>query len=779
MLSSSVRSLVLAGLLSLASVAAAQSPATTADYEYFERKIRPLLSEHCYECHSASAQTVHGSLKLDSAQALNAGGDSGAAVVAGDSDASLLIQSIRYEGDYEMPPQGKLAEQDILELTRWVEQGAYFPPAMPGSHTAENTASGIDYEAGRQFWSFQPLSQPELPPVDRVDWPQTRSDSFVLAAMEERGLAPTSPADKRTLLRRLYFTLTGLPPTPEQVEDFVADRSDAAFSKQIDRLLDSPEYGEKWGRWWLDLARYTDRTASWLPQTTQAHLYRDWVVNAFCDDMPYAEFVHRQLATDLLPSTGPEDIPALGFIGLSPTYWKELKLPSEIIKVIVADEWEERVDAVSRTFLGLTVACARCHDHKFDPISADDYYAMAGVFASCRLSERPLIGEEEFAPVQAARATVEGLEAEIAKLKKLKPIPQEKVDSLTHQIAEIQSTTEHYDTPMANAVIDESVHVVRAGKTPQEGTQLEYRAEPYDLPSFIRGNPNRPGPVIPRRFLTVLTREPQAFQIGSGRLELAQAITSDAASLTARVLVNRVWLAHFGRGIVDTPSNFGRQGGRPTHPQLLDDLAARFIAQGWSIKWLHRELLLSAAWQQSTQGSQADPDNTWLSRMNRRRLTFEEWRDAMLQVSGELTLSRGGPAVALEEPDNHRRTLYATVNRRDISPTLMIHDFPDPNQHSPQRSPTTTALQGLFALNSPLLAQQAQALVHRLDREGLSETEPRVERIYTLLFARSATPNELALGLDYFEAHEAQGSQGSWETYCHAMLLSNEFIYID
>lgn len=749
------------------------------EFEHFERKVRPLLSQHCYACHSAQAKTVHGGLRLDSAAAIAEGGDSGPVLVAGKPDDSLLLKTIRYDGEIQMPPKGKLPASAMAELAKWVEQGA---PFTPSADDAVQTDRPIDFEEGRKHWSFQPLARRKLPDVANRKWPRTRMDSFVLARMERNGLAPAPRADRATLIRRICFDLIGLPPSPEQVRRFIDDDSADAYPRLVDRLLDSPQYGEKWARWWLDMARYTDRTASWLPQTSQAHLYRDWVVNAFNADMPYDDFVRRQLATDLMAETGPEDLPALGFVSLSPTYWKELKLPCEIIKVIVADEWEERVDAVSRTFMGLTVACARCHDHKFDPISADDYYALAGVFASSRHIERPLISMDDYEPARLAKEAVKKLEAEVAKLKKVKPEPQKKIDALLGKIEETKASTPHYDTPMANALAEESTFVVRAGKTPQDGTRMEYRAEPRDLPAFIRGNPNRPGPVVPRRFLTVLTNQPRPFRNGSGRLELADSITTDAASLTARVIVNRVWLAHFGRGIVDTPSNFGRQGGQPTHPLLLDDLSARFISGDWSIKRLHREILLSATWQQAsvqTSATQSDPENRWLAHMNRRRLGFEEWRDAMLVVSGSCDSRIGGRSQKLDDAGNLRRTIYATVNRRDVSPTLMVHDFPDPTQHSPSRTSTVTALQGLYALNGQLLARQSQQVVDRVTREIPAGDRKQITRAYWLLFSRAPTDRELDIGQAYLGNLNADAKLERWHQYVHVLLASNEFIFID
>ena len=750
------------------------------DYRHFERKVRPLLVKHCYECHSAQAKPVHAKLRLDSEAGVKKGGDSGRLLEPGKPEESLLIKALRYQGDLQMPPEGKLSEADVAEFVRWVKDGA---PMPADQHLVKNPPSGIDSEKGGRFWSFQPVQKHPEPP--RGDWARTRIDAFVLEGMKQKGLTPSPPADRTMLIRRLYFDLIGLPPAPKDVKKFVQDESPAAYARLVDRLLQSPQYGERWGRFWLDKARYADKTASWLNNTGEAHLYRDWVVRAFNDNMPYDAFVHRQLATDLMPETGPEDLPALGFISLSPTYWKELKLPCEIIKVIVADEWEERVDAVSRTFLGLTVACARCHDHKFDPITSEDYYALAGVFASCRRAERPLVTETKYAPVREAKGNVKKLEAELAALKKKTPPPKEKLDALTARIEEIKTGTPGYEAPLANALAEESLYVVRAGKTPQDGTKLEYRPGPRDLPLFVRGDPNRPGEIVPRRFLKVLARnqKPEPFKTGSGRLELARAITTEAAPLAARVIVNRIWLEHFGRGLVETPSNFGEQGARPTHPELLDDLAARFIAGGWSIKDLHREILLSETWKQSSQfdeaKAKADPENRWLSRMNRRRLDFEPWRDAMLSASGVLDLTMGGPSLDLEGETNRRRTLYATVHRREMSQTLLIHDFPDPTQHSPKRNATVTPLQGLYALNGPLVANQAQALAGRIQRECGDDTEVAIERAYWLLYSRPPTEKEKQLGLAFLAQAKDAKRESRWTQYAHVLLLSNEFVSVD
>ncbi len=720
---------------------------------FFEKRVRPLLARRCYECHSSRAKKLQGALRLDTRAGLMAGGDTGPAVKPGDPDASLLIQAVRYAPDsYAMPPRGKLPDAEIALLTEWVKRGAVFPT---GSTKAVAKRQVIDFAAGRRFWSFRPLAES----VSKVElrsprWVQRGVDRFILAQLEARGLAPSQPADHRELIRRATFDLTGLPPTPEEVAAFLGDNSPEAYPALIERLLASPHYGERWARWWLDLARYTDATSKWLTTTGQAYLYRDWVVAAFNRDVPYDAFVRRQLANDQLPDATPEDMAALGFLGLSPTYWKELKLAPDVIKVIVADEWDERLDAVTRTFLGLTVACARCHDHKFDPISTDDYYALAGVFASTRLCDVPLIPSDRAEPALAARRRVETLSAELKRLKaaKTKQAREEDADtsqqSPSQRIAEIEAQIEEaratpdFDMPLAHGVTDAALYVLPNGP---DATKLEYKpGEARDLHIFARGDPNRPGTLAPRRFLTVLSSvEPEPFAHGGGRLDLANAIFTQAAPLAARVVVNRVWLEHFGRGLVETPSNFGAQGDRPSHPALLDDLARRFIEHGWSFKWLHREIMLSAAYQQTSQHDDRkhaiDPDNRLLWRMNRRRLDVEAWRDAMLAATGELDGRVGGPAQELDDAANLRRTLYGLVNRRDVAAMLRLYDFPDPTSHSPRRQNTTTPLQQLFVLNSPFVQRRAAALVKRLETLDQANTANRVRAAYRVLFGREAT----------------------------------------
>lgn len=768
--------------LSLVLAAGANDPAPTfssADMAFFEGKVRPVLVERCHKCHADKKQ--RGGLRLDGRAHLLSGGDSGPALVPGDPAKSLLVKAIHGNDPLgvikAMPPSGKLPAKEIAILEEWVRRGAPYPTA----HAGKSTASAIDLALGRKFWSFQPVRPLPAPATKDRTWAAKPADAFVLAELEKRGLTPSPPADRRTLLRRAYFDLLGLPPAPGEVERFVQDSTRDAYPKVIDKLLASPHYGERWGRHWLDLVRYCDIGEDYYPSRAMPYLYRDWVIRAVNDDVPYDRFVRLQFAADLMADAKPADRAALGFLGLSPLYWKELKLDHVVIKTVVAEEWEERIHTIASTFLGLTVACARCHDHKFDPITMHDYYGLAGVLASTRLADRYLLPDDRAAAVSKARAQVAELEKRIAAMKSHKKNALKAteasaaVDKLKAEIAAIKKATPDYEAPMAAGLEEASLHVLPDGP---HRTKLVYKAnEPQDVAMQVRGNPGNLGPVVPRHFLSVLsTGDPRPLLHGSGRLDLADAIVTDAASLAARVFVNRVWKHHFGTGLVETPSDFGQQGERPSHPALLDDLAARFIQQGWSLKWLHREIMLSATYQQASAaakhpGRELDPGNRLYWRMNRRRLDVEAWRDAMLAVAGTLERTQFGPPKALREPDNNRRTVYGTVKRRETDDLLRLHDFPDPTIHSPNRVPTTTPLQQLFTLNSPLLRQQAVALANRLQAEAGAEA--RIRRAYALLFGRSPSPGQMTLGLEFLRAG------GSWEQYTQALLASNEFLFVD
>lgn len=769
--------LALAVLLACVPIRGAAAEPDAAGVAFFEKQVRPLLFEHCHNCHSKASNKQRGGLLLDSRDAILSGGETGPAVVVGKPDESLLIKALRADkGELQMPPKKKLSPAQIAVLEEWIRIGAPFPAAKAVS--APNDPTSL---AARQFWSFQPLRTVPPPSVRNAKWPQRPIDSFVLAEMEKRKLSPSAIADRRVLIRRAYFDLIGLPPTNAEVEAFIHDDKPDAYARLIERLLASPHYGERWARYWLDLARYCDIPETWMKPKGHAWPYRDWVVNALNRDLPYDQFVLQQLAADLLLKAEPKDRAALGFLGMSPDYWKELQLDTDVIKSIVADEWEERIDTVCSTFLGLTAACARCHDHKYDPISTKDYYALAGVIAGVRQIDLPLLPPSEAAAVLKAEEEIRGVEEEIATLKATKKPAEdskERQAELTARIKRIEAETPGFKSLAVRGVTDGHVSVVSRGPN---RTRLEYEdGVGHDIAMHTRGNPARPGPVVPRRFLTVLSRaDSKPFTQGSGRLELAQAIVNEGGPLAARVIVNRVWKHHFGRGLVETPSDFGQQGERPSHPELLEDLAARFVTTGWSFKWLHREIMLSSVYQQASTPDAAkqaiDSDNRWLWRMNRRRLEVESWRDSMLAASGTLKLDLGGPPQELADAANHRRTLYGTVRRTDLTDLLRLHDFPNPQSHSATRIPTTTPLQQLFTLNGPLLLQQSAALAKRLETEVPAGGEARVRRAYEILFNRVPTEKETRLGV----AFVGNGANASWPRYVHVLLGSNEFLFID
>lgn len=785
------RWLVLLAILSATCANAAEPEFSAADLDFFEKRVRPILAERCYECHAAGKNKEKGGLRLDERAAILTGGDSGPAATPREPDKSLLVEAIRYDPNgLQMPPTGKLPQREIETLVEWVQRG------LPHPGAAETTAArkGIDLAAGRKHWAFQPLTLQPLPAAPReveAAGLAKRIDLFLEAQRRDHQLHSSPPAEARTLLRRASFDLLGLPPSSADLQRWEAELNSAGpernarFAAIIDELLASPHYGERWGRHWLDLARYADVTESWREGEGQPWRYRDWVVHALNDDLPYDEFVRRQLAADLLPGAEPADYAALGFLGLSPTYWKELKLDHQVIKQVVAEEWEEKLDAIGSTFLGLTIGCARCHDHKFDPITSQDYYALAGVLASIRETDRPLVPPDLAAKATAARNEVKELE------KKLKPLAAKKepsdedraeLEQLQAQIAQLK-TTPHFDLPIACGVVEAALHVVPDGKN---ATKLDYRpGQAQDVALQIRGNPARTGAVVPRRFLSVLSKDPTAtYQHGSGRLELAQSLVTDAAPLTARVIVNRVWKQHFGRGIVETPSNFGFQGAAPTHRELLDDLAARFVAHGWSLKWLHREIMTSAAYQQTSRPQQAaqalDPENLWLWRMTPRKLDVEAWRDAVLVAAGQLDSRVGGPPAELGNVSFRRRTLYGIVKRREVSELLRLFDFPDPVAHVAAREPTITPLQQLYVLNSPFFEHHSRALVTAVLAKH-PEPKARVIIIYQSIFQRAPTTAEYVAALQFVgDLRSRQPDEvEAWRQYVHALLASNEFLFVD
>lgn len=896
-----MKSCLLSALVALGLLAAIRpAQAAEADVAFFEAKIRPVLIGQCYQCHAADTKQ-RGSLRLDSKASVLQGGDNGPALVPGKPDESLLIKALRHQGP-QMPPKKKLEGAVIADFVKWIEMGAPDPRDEKSA-----TPVAIDFDKARQFWSFQPPRLPQLPKVQNGSWPRTGIDHFILARLEAEKLRPVGPAAKRELIRRATFDLLGLPPTPEEVEAFIQDQSPDAFARVIDRLLKSPHYGERWGRHWLDVARFAEDQAHTfgVKPNTSAYRYRDWVIAAFNDDMPYDRFIKLQIAADLMLSDDAERVqhlPALGFFGLGAQYYKD---NSEILKAL-ADELDERVDTLSRGLLGLTVACARCHDHKFDPIPTQDYYSLAGVFQSCKLTDLPLATSGEVQKyqenlrlareaedklkafvrvekgacneqqageiaryMQAVRkfqerrvndpkwsardqAKAEGLDAgaldrwikfldgnpKVAALEAWRQLPKTPAPAQSEQVVltAAQSFQQHVQAVMAQrskgnldkekndllqtlfgdkglfSLTDDDVKARLPAEKKQQMEQMQQEATrlrkeapekmdarfaiahamgegtPGDMKVYQRGNPRQQGEVAPRRFLRVLAGDdPPRFTQGSGRRELAEAIASRNNPLTARVIVNRVWHWHFGRGIVGTPSNFGSLGERPTHPELLDYLTCRFIDSGWSLKRLHRDIMLSATYQLNSaddaRNREVDGDNRLLWRMNRQRLDVESWRDALLSISGKLDRTLGGPTTDLGSAANQRRTVYGKVSRHDLNGLLRLFDFPDANITAEKRTETTVPQQQLFVLNSPFVVEQARALAARVQTEAASDAE-RIGRAYALAYGRPPSDRETQAVLGYLSAADATDDQPlnkltRWERFAQVLLASNEFLYVD
>jgi hypothetical protein len=1035
-------------LVALVVTAARAIPAEPPAAEFFEKEVRPLLVERCQNCHGDQKQK--GGLNLTSRVAILRGGERGPAAVPGKPEESLLVKAVRQAGDLKMPPKGQLTDREVATLTRWVADGLPWPEAKV-------TAAPALTDEQRRFWSFQPVRDPAPPAVKDAAWAKSPLDRFILAGLAAKGLKPAAPADKRTLIRRATFDLTGLPPTPEEINAFLGDESPDAFAKAVDRLLSSPAYGERWGRHWLDLARYTDSFDARLGpgdtmDATEAWRYRDWVVNAFNRDLPYDQFVRDQVAGDVLPGRGVDGVVATGLLAIG--NWGGGDADKEKLLTDVADD---QLDVVCRTFLGLTVACARCHDHKFDPITTEDYYGLAGIFFSTHILENvgpktngppmlrvPLETAEERSRreqladrVKELERRIEGTRATAAKAlaERLRPDttkylqaardfaarPAERRGETVAQFAgraglhafAVRQWLDRlglgddrpFDVPLRDvagrpgvhgwrgpgdtpnllvnttaasqtlgtltlpprslavhpgptggvalawrAPADATVRVrgrladadpncgdgvlwaldrrtsdgrtelaagrfanggaqsltegerekalaavsVRAGDalelvvlpgpthacdttlvewtiTTADGAQewdvvrdwladplagnphadglghpavwqaadatgrgrpgkenddpflvrtaadetalpaadalaklraeldaLKKSMEPvpfangaqeggvpgspqagvHDVRVHVRGSYRRLGELVPRHFPTVLAGDRQPpITVGSGRHELAGWLTRPENPLTARVLVNRLWQHHFGEGIVRTPSNFGQLGERPTHPELLDWLASRFVGNGWSMKAMHRVIMLSSTYQQaSTPSSDAlrlDPDNRLWGRANRRRLEAEELRDELLAASGRLDRTAGGPAV--RDFGSPRRTLYLRTNRSDRSGFGSLFDAADPTAHAEKRTVSTVAPQALFLMNHPFVKDQARALAERLLKERADEAG-RIERAYELLYARPPAAAAAGVGREFLAGAT---TAEAWSAYCQILTCANEFVDID
>ena len=881
-------------------------PHSQAD-DFFELRIRPVLIEQCFQCHSEAANELKSKLHLDSREGVLLGGASGTpALIPGKPEASLLINAIKHaDADLTMPPKFKLADSVIADFEQWIATGAVYPAST----------QPIDLMAkAKQHWAFHPPKVHALPVVKNTAWPRTEIDHFVLAKLEENNLSPAKEADRRTLIRRLSFDLVGLPPTADEVDTFVNSTDPDAYVQLVDRFLASPHYGERWGRHWLDVARYAD-TKGYVYGRDQinfihSYVYRDWVVEALNKDMPYDQFIKLQLAADTMSDkTSRDDLAAMGFLTLGQRFLG-----------VIPDIIDDRIDTVTRGLMGLTVSCARCHDHKFDPIPIEDYYSLYGVFSASseqRTLLRPAALEEE-----SYAAFTEGLREREAKLQSIfetKSIELElrlraQVDrylvavptvgtlptddfyeirnaedinptivrrwddyiqklnisdpifGLWKQLAElptesfVEKSVELLATSNANGIIlaalraakpaqfsdavaayattfksvndewlalvgdaekakqalptqlldtdrealravlfseespirvpegslknlvwmfDETARVelsqqnanietwiIQAQAAPKYSMILADNPEAKLARVFHRGNPATPGAEVPRQFLELFSGDDRKpFASGSGRAELAEAIASADNPLTARVMVNRVWGWHFGAGLNATPSDFGTRSAPPSHPELLDWLANYFVQQGWSLKQLHRQLLLSSTYRQSSTPdlpeqqlatfTNTDPENRLLWHFNVSRLDFESLRDALLFVSGDIDLAVGGQALDLMTfPSLTRRTLYGKVDRRFLPTIFRVFDFPNPDMHSPQRGNTTVPQQALFFMNNGFAQSQSRAFARRAT-EAAPTTEQRISWMYQAAYQREATPDQLKQALQFIEQAEA------------------------
>lgn len=915
--------LLLAAGLARGALPGAAEP-SPADRVFFEGKVRPLLIARCYECHGEKKQK--GNLRLDSRAGWQTGGDLGAVIVPGQPERSLLIEAVRYGNeDLQMPPQERLDAGEVAILTEWVRRGAPDPrgeaPRAPSAKIAPMTLA-----EARVHWAFRPLADPAVPMPAGTTVATHPIDRFVRARLAQEGLAPSPPADPRTLVRRAYLTLLGLPPSYDRVEQFAARPTPAAWAELVEQLLARPEYGQRWGRHWLDVARYSDTTEKSTDGERRipfAHTYRDYVIAAFNTDRPYNRFVLEQVAADRLPAAAGADLRALGFLTVGRRFEGNLEAPQLII--------DDRIDTIGRGVLGLTLACARCHDHKFDALPTADYYSLYGVLASSKdpldlpevgsppagaaaaaavakyradraaifaeyekqidestararrlvrelapeylgylVADSPqhrtvegfipldtprgllvlggapawarLIRESlargenhfrlwpellalpraDFAPAAAAVIARAHREAEqhdaavLAALAERPPAdmrevadafgrvitaalaapagsplaavinaPDSPLEFSREAVAEdlLRFVTEHQIVARkdneAAAKIREKLTVLEASAPVERAQVVSVCGPPVEPQILVRGDRLKPGAVVPRRLPQVLAELDNRTWTDDGRLALAEALASERNPLTPRVIVNRVWQQHFGRGLVATPDDFGAGGERPTHPELLDHLAAWFIAHGWSFKALHRYILASATWQQSSAAVPAalerDPANRWLWRQSPRRLEFEALRDSLLRVAGRLDTRLGGRSAPLTD-DNVRRAVYGYTDRFRIPALLRNFDVANPDQSIARRGETTHPLQALFFLNSPFVLAQAEGVNRQPEIAELLAPAARIAAIYRRVLVRLPDEAELRLAQSYLGA---EPTEARWAQFAQALMLSNEFFYCD
>jgi hypothetical protein len=871
----------LATLACTLEVAADDGKHDAAQIDFFEKKIRPVLADKCYKCHSEKAEKIKGGLVLDTREGIRGGGDNGPAVVPGNLKESLLIEAIRYATkDTAMPPEksgGKLPDAVIADFEGWVKMGA--PDPRDG---AAKVVRKYDTEEAKRWWAFQAPAKPAIPVVGERAWGKADLDKFILARFETKGVKPVGDADKLTLLRRVTFDLVGLPPTTKEIEAFLKETAPDAFAKLVDRLLASPQFGERWGRHWLDVARFAEssgkETNIALPH---AWRYRDYVVAAFNGDKPYDQFIGEQIAGDLLPAKDDkqraEQLIATGFLAIGPKSLNE-RNPRQFC----LDLADEQIDAMSQAILGMTIACARCHDHKFDPIPQRDYYALAGIFLSTatkygtaqgiqnrhasELIELPRGAGLPILAKNVSPADRQRMEGQLAELRKEQrtilqerfgrrresdaapaPPPRDQRDNrralqLAAQIGQLEATLKSLDEsgqakPLAMGVQD--LPVTRSGeggfgfarmaraRLGQPGARPPEFSTIADSALYGRGEADKPADKVPRGFPAILS-PPGTIKRpgGSGRLELAEWLTSPGNPLTSRVIVNRVWHWLFGRGIVESVDNFGTSGQKPSNQALLDYLAIHFQESGWSIKKLVREIVLSRSYQLSSEFDErnfaVDPENTLIWRMSKRRLDAECVRDAMLAVSGELDLIPpvgsliasagdgpiGGPRLrgiseeSIIGATGKHRSLYLPIARDVLPDGLAVFDFAEPSLVTGARETTNVPSQALYMLNSAFAAAQAQKAADRIlaaypggPNGGVAANlDQRLAYAYWIMFCRPPSESERQAASAFFTKfpsnwskndHSAPGLKdaaaikATWTSFCRALFASAEFRYLN
>ena len=796
-----------------------EAPPTAEGIAFFEKHIRPVLADKCYECHSAEAKQLKGGLRLDTRTGISEGGEGGPAIVPGNAEKSPLIEAIRYtQKDTQMPPQkhgGKLPDPVIARFEEWVKMGAPDPRVAVGGKLASSAQSAAELAKGREHWAFQPMRKTEAPKVQNGSWPRSEVDRYLLHDMEAKALQPVADATPETLLRRVSFDLTGLPPSRAEVEAFGRDASPEAFAKVVDRLLQSPQFGERWGRHWLDVARYADSTGRGTNLLyPQAWRYRDYVIASFNADKPYDLFIREQIAGDLLPAENDdrrvEQLVATGFLAVGPKQLNErdrLQFQLDLV--------DEQLDTLGQSILGLTVGCARCHDHKFDPIPQRDYYALAGIFRSTEtlygtvpvitntqassLLELPAsaVRVESGVPAERLRAEQARMEKELLELTGrggLEPFQLPADPEKARRSIGVRSRL---------AVLNQQIkNLGEDGKSRPLAMGARDKVAPADMPLYLRGEPSKPSDTVPRGFLQVIDVPGQPIAQGSGRVELANWLVSPENPLTARVMTNRVWQHLFGRGMVPSVDNFGTTGEKPGNIALLDHLATHFVENGWSVKKLISEIVLSRAYQLSATydptNDQIDPDNTLIWRMAPRRLDAEATRDAMLAVSGKLQQippqgslparigdSFAGLAAtrAALEAESGVRSVYLTVLRDQLNDALSLFDFSNPNAVNGRRDETTTPAQALYLMNSPVMLSLSEAWATRLSALSGGESE-QVKAAYFQAFGRAPTQREERASRTFFEQFSAgvgggnskeSTPQKSLSSFCQALFASAEF----